>query len=129
MTCTLLKYSVYCIIMEPLKVAIFDEVRKQHTKSAELSNDQLNNEIFHSPNSLRLSFQGFLILKNIFTVYSFEMDITLTAKHFIGMSKMEFPYYITSKRLVLFSEIDTMVIKLHGGIKGFLETCFNMDRE
>lgn len=115
--------------MESLKVAIFNEVRKRHEKSAALSDEELNNNIFYNPSGLRLSFHGFLILKNIFTVYSFEMDITLTAKHLIGMSKMAFPYYITSKRMVLFSEMDSVVIKLHGGIKGFLETCFNMNRE
>ena len=114
--------------MIPLKVAIFNEVRKQHQKSANLSDDELNQIVFHHPNGLRLTFQGFLILKNIFTVYSFEMDTTLTAKHQIGMSVMEFPYYITSKRLILFSEMDAMVIKLQGGIKGFLETCFNLER-
>jgi hypothetical protein len=56
------------------------------------------------------------------------MDITLTAKHQIGMSVMEYPYYINPKRLILFSEMDAMVIKLQGGIKGFLETCFNLER-
>jgi hypothetical protein len=75
-----------------------------------------------------LAFPGFLILKNIFTVYSFEVPITLKAKHYIGMEKMEYPYFITAKRLVLFSAMDAMVIKIHGGIEGFLETCFNIDR-
>ena len=114
--------------MVPLKVAIFEEVRKQHEKSANLSNEELNQLIFHHPNGLRLTYSGFLILKNIFTVYSFEMDLTLTAKHHIGMSVMEYPYYINPKRLILFSEMDAMVIKLQGGIKGFLETCFNLER-
>ena len=114
--------------MVPLKVAIFNEVRKQHEKSANLSDEELNQIIFHHPTGLRLTYSGFLILKNIFTVYSFEMDTTLTAKHHIGMSVMEYPYYINPKRLILFSEMDAMVIKLQGGIKGFLETCFNLER-
>ena len=115
--------------MISLKVAIFNEVRKKHEKSATLTDEQLNQIIFRSPTGLRLNFQGFLILKNIFTVYSFELDVTLTAKHQIGMDKMEYPYYITNKRLILFSEMDAMVIKLHGGIKGFLENCFTHSRE
>ncbi len=114
--------------MDPLKVAIFGEVRRHHINSGELTDEQLNQKIFHHPSGLRLTFQGFLVLKNIFTVYSFEMDITLKAKHQMGMSKMEYPYYMTTKRLMLFSEMDAMVIKLHGGIKGFLETCFNMTK-
>ena len=114
--------------MESLKIAIFNEVRKHHEKSATLSDDELNNLIFHNVSGLRLTFPGFLILKNIFTVYSFEMSESLKARHHIGMSKMEYPFYITSKRLILFSEMDAMMIKLHGGIEGFLETCFNIDR-
>lgn len=114
--------------MSDLKSSIFNEIRKKHDKSAEHSDEQLNQLVFHSPQSLRLSFPGFLILKNIFTVYSFEVPPTLKAKHHIGMAKMEYPYYLTSKRLVLFSEMDAVMIKLHGGIDGFLETCFNFDR-
>ena len=113
--------------MDELKLAIFSEVRKQHSTSASLSDDQLNNMLFHSASGRRLTFKGYLVLKNIFTVYSFEMDVSITAKHQIGMSKMAYPYYVTSKRLILFSEMDAMMIKLHGGVKGFLETCFNMD--
>lgn len=114
--------------MSSLKAAIFSEVRRHHEKSVNLTDDELNQKIFHTPTGLRLTFQGFLILKNIFTVYSFEMDTTLTAKHQIGLSVMEYPYYINPKRLILFSEMDAMVIKLQGGIKGFLETCFNLER-
>ena len=113
--------------MDELKTAIFAEIRKQHLKSANLSFSELNQIIFHHNSGLRLTFPGFLILKNIFTVYSFEMTVTLKARHHIGMSKMSYPYYMTSRRLILFSEMDSMVIKLCGGIEGFLETCFNME--
>jgi hypothetical protein len=40
---------------------------------------------------------------------------------------MEYPYFFTKSRLILFSEMDSMVIKLHGGIEGFLETCSQLD--
>lgn len=114
--------------MDSLKIAIFNQVREHHDKSKTLSDEELSQLIFHHSSGLRLSFTGFVILKNIFTVYSFEIDCELKSRHFIGMSKMEFPYYMTKRRLILFSEMDSMVIKLHGGIKGFLETCFNIDR-
>jgi hypothetical protein len=115
--------------MTQLKTLIFNEVKIKNAKAADMSHDELDNLLFYSPSGLRLTFKGFLILKNIFTVYSFEMDMALTARHQIGMGKMTYPYYVTSKRLILFSEMDAMVIKIHGGIKGFLETCYNMDRE
>ncbi len=114
--------------MVPIKVAIFSEIRKQNKKFANVDDDELNQTLFVNASGLRLTFPGFLILKNIFTVYSFDMDITITAKHQIGMASMMFPYYINPKRLILFSEMDAVVIKLQGGVKGFLETCFNTSR-
>lgn len=114
--------------MDSLKILIFAEVRNNHEKSETLSDAELNQLMFRNPSGMRLNFPGFLILKNIFTAYSFEIPFNLTAKHFIGMGKMEFPYFVTAKRLVLFSEVDSMVIKLYGGIEGFLDNCYTVDR-
>jgi hypothetical protein len=113
--------------MVPLKIAIFNEVRNKHEKSATFTDEQLDQVIFRSPKGLRLTYSGFLILKNIFTVYSFEMDISLTAKHQIGMNTLSYPYFMTAKRLMLFSEMDAMVVKLCGGIKQFLENQYNSE--
>lgn len=113
--------------MIPLKSAIFTEVRKTIDESATLDDEQLNRLLFHQPNGLRLSLKGFLVIKSIFTAYSFAIPETLKTRHQRGMSKMEYPYYFTAKRLILFSEMDAMVVKLHGGIEGFLETCSHLD--
>lgn len=111
--------------MSPLKKAIFSEVRSTHDEAGSLSDEQLNHLLFHHPDGLRLSLKGFLVIKNIFTAYSFEIPDTIKSKHQKSLSKMEYPYFFTKKRLILFSEMDAMVIKLHGGIQGFLETfCF-----
>ena len=115
------------IDMTPLKNAIFAEVRKNHDKANALNDDQLNKLLFHHPDGLRLSLTGFIVIKNIFTAYSFEIPETIKTKHHFGMSKMEYPYFLTTKRLVLFSEMDAMIIKIHGGIEGFLETCSQFD--
>ncbi len=113
--------------MPPLKIAIFEEVRKHHGEASELSDDQLNKLLFHHPDGLRLSLKGFVVIKSIFTAYSFGIPETMKSRHNYGMSKMEYPYFLTQKRLILFSEMDAMVIKLHGGIEGFLETCSQID--
>lgn len=109
--------------MPTLKESIFNEIRKLHEKSAGLSDGQLNKLIFHHPDGLRLSLAGFVIVKSIFTAYSFAMPDTLKSKHQRGLSKLEFPYFITAKRLVLFSDMDAMTIKLYGSVEGFLEMC------
>lgn len=109
--------------MNTLRNAIFSEVRTQHKKSSALSDEELEHLIFHTSTSLRLTYPGFLILKNIFTIYSFDIPVTIKTKHRYGMSKMVYPYYFTRNRLILFSEMDAMTIKLCGGIERFLENC------
>ncbi len=108
--------------MNPLKLSIFDEIRKQDEGLKNLTDEELNKKIFHHQSGLRLSLTGFVILKKIFTVYSFEIPLTIKSRHQYGMSKMEYPYFFTKRRLILFSEMDATVIKLHGGVQGFLET-------
>lgn len=114
--------------MAPLKKAIFGEIRKNNEDVNGLDDIQLNKLLFHHPDGLRLSLKGFVIIKSIFTAYSFAIPETLKSRHQFGMSKMEYPYFFTKRRLILFSEMDAMVIKLHGGIEGFLEACFQIDR-
>ena len=112
--------------MNPLKRAIFVEVKNKHEEANQLTDEQLNNLLFHHPDGLRLSLKGFLVIKNLFTAYSFEIPSTIKSKHQRSLGKMEYPYFFTRKRLILFSEMDAMVIKLHGGVQGFLETyCFD----
>jgi hypothetical protein len=110
------------IDVNPLKEAIFVEVRKQFEKTKDLSDEELNKIVFHHPDGLRLSLGGFVLVKKIFTAYSFEIPDTIKSKHHRSLSKMEFPYFLTTKRLILFSEMDAMVVKLHGGVQGFLQT-------
>jgi hypothetical protein len=113
--------------MSPLKLAIFGEVRKNHPDDdlTNLTDTEMNHLLFHHPDGLRLSLQGFVQLKGIFTAYSFPLPDTIKSKHQKSLGKMEYPYFFTKKRLILFSEMDAMVIKLHGGVQGFLETfCF-----
>jgi hypothetical protein len=111
--------------MNPLKIAIFAEVRNKHKESALLDDEKLNNLLFHHPNGMRLSLTGFRIIKNIFTAYSFALPDTIKSRHQRALGKLEFPYFLTFKRLVLFSEMDASVVTLTGGIQGFLETfCF-----
>jgi dGTP triphosphohydrolase len=117
------------IDMTPLKKAIFVEVRKTHPESNSLDDIQLNKLLFHHPDGLRLSLKGFLVVKHIFTAYSFEMPETIKSKHQRSMAKLEYPYYFTksNSRLILFSEMDAMVIKLHGGVQSFLEAFCYVD--
>lgn len=114
--------------MTTLKEAIFVEIRKTFEDYQSMDNNRLNKLLFHHPDGLRLSLTGFRAVKKIFTAYSFEIPETLKSRHQQGMAKMSYPYFVTSRRLILFSEMDSMVVKLAGGIEQFLETCSQIDR-
>src|ERR1035437_4709541 len=114
--------------MATLKEAIFVEIRKTFDDYQSMDDDQLNKLLFHHPDGRRLSLTGFRAVKKIFTAYSFEIPETLKARHQMALAKMSYPYFITPRRLILFSDMDAMVIKLYGGIEAFLETCAQLDR-
>ena len=113
--------------MSTLKIVLFDEVRKFKPELDSNDNTTLNKLLFHNPSSMRLSLTGFVICKSIFTAYSFEVTTNIVSKHKIALAKLEFPYYFTAKRLILFSEMDATMVKLHGGVKDFLESCIQLD--
>jgi hypothetical protein len=104
-----------------LKKLIFEEIRKIHEESSNLDDSELNKLFFHTPDSLRLSLSGFVIVKNIFKVYSFTIPENIKSKHYKSLSKFEYPYFLTSKKLILFSELDATCITLQGGVENFLE--------
>jgi len=114
--------------MTTLKEAIFVEIRKTFEEYESTDDGELNNLLFHHASGLRLSLTGFRTVKKIFTAYSFEIPETLKSRHRRGMARMEYPYFFTPRRLILFSEMDAMVVKLAGGIEAFLETCSQLDR-
>ena len=114
--------------MLSLKEAIFKEIRSKHEKARLLTDDQLNKLIFHHPDGVRLSLAGFIIVKAIFTAYSFEIPDTIKSRHQRAMSKIDYPYFVTTRRLILFSESDAITIKLCGDVEKFLETYSTFDR-
>lgn len=115
--------------MSPLKKALFREIRNHHKGDVEkITDEQMNAVLFHHPDGLRLTLNGFIQVKSIFTAYSFEIPENIKSRHRQALSKLEYPYFFTKKRLILFSEMDAMMIKLHGGIEGFLESCYQIDR-
>lgn len=114
--------------MNPLKIAIFTELRTHNQNLQPFTDEDLNALLFVYPDGLRLTLAGFINVKSVFTAYSFELPDTLKSRHRRALSTLEYPYFFTKRRLILFSEMDAMMIKLQGGIESFLETCSQVDR-
>jgi len=110
-----------------IKLLIFEAIREKYEEYSNTDKDELNTLIFHYPTSMRLSLTGFIVIKSIFTAYSFEMPIEIKTKHRIAMSKFEYPYFFTTSRLILFSEMDASMIKLYGGVENLLEAYYQLD--
>lgn len=110
-----------------LKKAIFNEIRKNNSEYGARDDEELQRLFFHHNDGLRLSLTGFMQCKSIFTAYSFEIPETIKSKHRFGLSKLEYPYFFTKRRLVLFSEMDASMVKLCGGIEPFLESCYQFE--
>lgn len=114
--------------MTSLKQIILDQIRVENEKYTYHSNEELHGLLFLHRNSLRLSYTGYLILKKVFTAYSFDLGVPLNAGHLIALNKMEYPYFITRNRLILFSEVDATVVTLAGGVDRFLEISFQAEK-
>ena len=85
------------------------------------SNFRIRNNI---PEGLRLTYLGNELLKRNFTFYEFNHDITPTPKMYLFLDrKMQWPYYFTKKKMVLFNQDDAAWYRLNGNdIEAFLET-------
>jgi len=106
-----------------LKEAIISEIRKNKPEFENKADDYMVAELFLHPAALRLSYYGYIQCKDIFTSYSFNLDDSIKSKHLINLSKvMNYPYYLNTHKLILFSKSDSMMIKLSGSVNIFLES-------
>ena len=65
---------------------------------------------------VRLSKFGLKLMEKSFTCYNFKLEnFLLTNKAVVKMDRtMQWPYFIDNKKLVLFSEKDSVILKLKG---------------
>ncbi len=72
---------------------------------------------------LRLTRLGYELLRNEFDFYPhpIEKDIKVKVKHILALdAEMQWPYYLSNKQIVLFSEDDSVIIKLVGGYENWI---------
>lgn len=82
-----------------------------------LNISQVELKLFKMPDYLRLTTSGFKLLSKHFKIYEYKFkdDDKFDSKHLISLVRiLSYPYYLTHKRLVIFSEKDAFIINLHG---------------
>lgn len=91
-------------------------------RESNVSRPELENLIFKSSTNIRLTYQGNRYMSRYFDSYPYPHNINTLSKHLIGLSRdMNFPYYFSDKMLVLYSEVDAMMVNLHGGVDNYFE--------
>ena len=93
--------------------------------------DQLGYKLFSNfriskekgPLGLRLTYLGNELCKRHFDFYEFNHDIVPTPKMYLVLdNKMQWPYYFTKRKMVLFNKDDAAWYKLNGkDIEAFIE--------
>jgi len=88
---------------------------KTNAKFKNLSYEDLELLVFARPTTARLTYTGYLLLSKMMKCYTFEHDLPPTAKIYIGLAKIRYPFYLNAKTFVLFSEEEALLLSLHGG--------------
>ena len=86
-----------------------------------LNDKELDTLIFRRHNNIRLTFRGYKYLSAIATCHIYTHDNSFKAKHILALSGLKFPYYLSNKFFILFSEEDALLVSLHGDVSRFLE--------
>lgn len=80
--------------------------------------------IFFRPNNIRLSYVGCVSLKKVAKSYEFRHDNDFKSKHIMALVALKYPFYLSKKFFVVFSDEDALLITLHGDVLGFLDNSF-----
>ena len=74
---------------------------------------------------LRLTRLGYELLRKEYDNYPFALskETKVTAGHILALDKeMQWPYYLTNKQIVLFSEEDSVIFKLVDGYENWINS-------
>ena len=97
-------------------------LQKRITKSLnEQSNrDHKQKDLFYNNRTLRLTKRGKGLMTKYYEPWSFESPGTSVGNTINLLQKMQFPYYLDNKILVLFTEQDAFMARL-AGAQGWLD--------
>lgn len=95
-----------------LSEAIFEELKKSAGRDLEFF------QIFKNIKGTRFTSTGFELAKSLWKVYpiKFKQEYRVLNKTLLLLDeRMEWPYYISKRQLVLFSELDAFEFTLYSG--------------
>jgi hypothetical protein len=90
-------------------------------KTSKLTAEEFEKHVFIRPKGNRLTYDGYRLLSTFATPYVFTHEDNFKTKHITALVVFKYPFYLSKKFFILFSEEDAMLLKLHGDVNSFLE--------
>jgi hypothetical protein len=99
-----------------VKSQLFTHIQKSIPEYADADSVELQQMLFMNTNTIRLHIRGFNFMKKYFECYDFAIDNRLSGADLLTLKRqVQFPYFLSAKRLYVFSSKDAFVLKLNGG--------------
>ena len=110
---------------QKIRELILDELKgnPSNTKLHDLDDKKLGALIFKR-HTVRLTYTGYKYLSKVADNYVYRHDNDFRPKHIIALAELKFPYYLSTKFFVLFSDEDALLVSLHGDVSKFLENSY-----
>ena len=91
--------------------------------------DDFKKQVFQSPNTIRLRYFGFMVLKQYYTHETFQLEERLTGRELLTLrDNVGWPYFlpVNHSHIDLFTVKQSFVLKLNGGdVKKWLKNLEN----
>jgi len=109
------------------QISIHDQIFRYLENKYGEGIDMRPRDIFYNTKNkgLRLTSLGYQLLKREYEYYPYrlEKEVKVTARHILALdAEMQWPYYLTSKQIVLFSSEDNVIFKLVGGYENWINS-------
>lgn len=83
--------------------------------------EEISQVFFKSTKSMGLTECGHRIISKVFHFYQFKITSKLLSKHYLGLTHLDYPYYLTEHWLILYNSQDTTMVELYGSANDFLD--------
>lgn len=107
-----------------VKLQLFSYIRENISSLCEADDQTLDKMLFKNRFTIRLHRRGYQFMQKHFENFSFDIQSKLSGSNLLTLKKhIQFPYFLSDKKLYIFSSKDAFVLKLNGGnVKKWLDS-------
>ena len=106
---------------QEIKRRLFVALRQLEPEFEALTDAQLHRRCFRATTSVRLSYEGFCVLRRHFEHHRFDIERRLTGRELIQLRQQAtWPFFLSDRYVYLFCSRDVFVARLKGSIHQWL---------